>query len=95
MAADRSHGPALVDAASILTEVHREPELAERCLRDYLASNAKSDAAPAFKVHLRLSKLLSARGDTTGASRELEMAAALAPNFAGTASAMRRTRGQG
>jgi tetratricopeptide (TPR) repeat protein len=95
VAADRMHGPALVDAASILTEVHREPDLAERCLRDYLASNAKSDAAPAFKVHLRLSKLLTARGDPTGASRELEMAAALAPNFAGTTSAMRAVRGQG
>ena len=82
VAADRAHGPALVDAASILTEVHRDSELAERCLRDYLASNAKSDAAPAFKVHLRLSKLLTARGDTMQANREFEAAAALAPAFA-------------
>ena len=85
IAADRIHGPVLVDAASILTAAHREPDLAERCLRDYLASRAKSDAAPAFKVHLQLSRLLAARGDTSGATREMDAAAALAPAFARTA----------
>jgi tetratricopeptide (TPR) repeat protein len=82
LAAERTHGPVLVDAASILTAAHRDPDLAERCLRDYLASHAKSDAAPAFKVHLQLSRLLTARGDTSGASREVAAAAALAPAFA-------------
>ena len=81
LAADRTHGPVLVDAASLLTATHRDPGLAERCLRDYLASRAKSDAAPAFKVHLQLSGLLAARGDTREASREVEAAAALAPTF--------------
>jgi tetratricopeptide (TPR) repeat protein len=79
---DRTHGPALVDAASILTAAHRAPDLAERCLRDYLASRAKSDAAPAFKVHLQLGRLLLARGDRGDADRELEAAVALAPAFA-------------
>jgi Tfp pilus assembly protein PilF len=78
---DRSHGPVLVDAASILTAAHRSPDVAERCLRDYLASHAKSDAAPAFKVHLQLSRLLAARGDSSAANREIEAAAALAPTF--------------
>jgi hypothetical protein len=81
LAADRNHGPVLVDAATILTEAHRAPDLAERCLRDYLASHAKSDEAPAFKVHLQLSRLLAARGDSKDATRELEAAAALAPAF--------------
>ncbi|HEY4381269.1 MAG TPA: tetratricopeptide repeat protein [Acidobacteriaceae bacterium] len=85
LAADHTHGPVLVDAASILIASHREPELAERCLRDYLASHAKSDAAPAFKVHLQLSRLLASRGDTDGATREAEAAAALAPSFTRTA----------
>ena len=62
-----------------------EPDLAERCLRDYLASRAKSDAAPAFKVHLQLSRLLAARGDTRGATHEADATAALAPSFARTA----------
>ncbi len=82
LAADRTHGPVLVDAASILTDAHRAPDLAEKCLRDYLASRAKSDAAPAFKVHLQLSRLLAARGDSQDASHELDAAAALAPSFA-------------
>jgi hypothetical protein len=82
LATDRTHGPVLVDAASILTAAHRAPDLAERCLRDYLASRAKSDAAPAFKAHLQLSRLLSARGDAADASKEVATAAALAPAFA-------------
>jgi tetratricopeptide (TPR) repeat protein len=85
LAVDRTHGPVLIDAASILTAAHRAPDLAERCLRDYLSSNAKSDAAPAFKVHLQLSRLLAARGDTRDANRETAAAAALAPAFARSA----------
>ncbi len=81
LAVDRTHGPALVDAATILTDAHRAPDLAERCLRDYLASHAKSDEAPAFKVHLQLGRLLAARGDSKDAARELEVAAELAPAF--------------
>jgi tetratricopeptide (TPR) repeat protein len=81
LAADRSHGPVLVDAASILTKAQRAPDLAEHSLRDYLASRAKSDAAPAFKVHLQLSRLLAARGDSHDADREVAAAAALAPAF--------------
>jgi tetratricopeptide (TPR) repeat protein len=82
LAADHTHGPVVVDAASILTDAHRAPDLAERCLRDYLASHAKSDAAPTFKVHLQLGRLLAARGDSRDANREVEAAAALAPAFA-------------
>ena len=70
------------DPSSILTAAHRAPEIAERCLRDYLASHAKSDAAPAFKVHLQLSRLLAARGETAEAGREIAAAEALAPAFA-------------
>jgi tetratricopeptide (TPR) repeat protein len=81
LVADRTHGPVLVDAASILTKAQRAPDLAERCLRDYLASHAKSDAAPAFKVHLQLSRLLAARGDKPSADREVAAATALAPAF--------------
>lgn len=82
LAVDRAHGPALVDAASILSAAHRAPDLAERCLRDYLASRAKSDAAPAFKAHLQLSRLLAARGSSEEAAREIGAAQELAPNYA-------------
>ena len=67
VAADPSHGPALVDAASILTDLHRSPDFAEQALRLYVASPAASEAAPVFKAHLQLGKLLARRGDAAGA----------------------------
>ena len=82
IAADRIHGPAIVDAASLLISMHREPELAEKCLRLYLASSAKTDEAPAFKVHVQLSRLLAARGLAGEAGQQMAAAAALAPVFA-------------
>ncbi len=80
---DTNHAknPALVDSASILTDLHRQPELAEKCLRDYLASPAKTDEEPAFKVHLQFGDLLKARGDQAGARREYAAALALASKF--------------
>ena len=81
IAADHAHGPVLVDAASILTDAHREPALAERCLRDYLNGHGRSDGAPTFKVHLQLARLLAARGQSEEASREAATAQALAPAF--------------
>ncbi|GGA56944.1 hypothetical protein GCM10011507_05340 [Edaphobacter acidisoli] len=80
--ADRHRDAALVDAASILTAAHRSPDLAESVLREYLASSAKSDAAPAFKVHMQLGNLLASRGDTEGAHREYAAALALASHYA-------------
>jgi len=82
IAADRRKGPALVDAASILTDAHRSPELAETLLRAYLASSAKTDGAPAFKVHVQLGDLLAHQGDSEAAQREYEAALALASNYA-------------
>jgi tetratricopeptide (TPR) repeat protein len=79
--ANRTKNAPLVDAASILTDLHRQPELAEKCLRDYLASPAKTDEAPAFKVHVQFGDLLKARGDQAGARREYAAALALASKF--------------
>jgi len=79
---DRPADATVVDAATILTATNREPQLAERLLRDYLASPMKSDAAPAFKVHLQLSQLLMHRGDIASAHSEVAAAAALAAGFA-------------
>lgn len=79
---DRVHDAVLVDAATTLTEINRESRLAERALRDYLASNAKSDAAPAFKVHVQLAKLLRDEGKTADAKIELEYSLQLASGYA-------------
>lgn len=91
VAADRRKGPALVDAASILTEAHTSPDLAESLLRTYLASPAKTDEAPAFKVHLQLGDLLARRGDSDGAHREYASALTLASNYAPARKAMQGT----
>ena len=80
--ADQRMGPALVDAASILTDAHRSPELAETLLRNYLASSGKTDEAPAFKVHVQLGDLLARRGDFVAAHQEYAAALALASNYA-------------
>jgi len=78
---NRTKNASLVDAASILTDMHRQLDLAERLLRDYLASPAKSEDAPAFKVHEQLGDLLKMRGDSSAARREYVAAAALASNY--------------
>jgi tetratricopeptide (TPR) repeat protein len=79
--ADQAHDDALVDAASILTAAHRNPQLAEQLLREYLASPAKSENAPAFRVHVQLGKLLASNGDKDGARREYDAALALASQY--------------
>ncbi|HEX3570430.1 MAG TPA: hypothetical protein VHU44_06385 [Acidobacteriaceae bacterium] len=82
IATDRCKGPSLVDAASILTDAHRSPELVATLLRDYLSSSGKTDEAPAFKVHLQLGDLLAQQGDAAAAHREYAAALALASNYA-------------
>ncbi|HEX4650854.1 MAG TPA: tetratricopeptide repeat protein [Granulicella sp.] len=78
---DQAHDDALVDAASILTAAHRDTQLAEQLLREYLASPAKSENAPAFRVHVQLGKLLASDGDKAGARREYDAALALASQY--------------
>jgi tetratricopeptide (TPR) repeat protein len=79
---DHARDAAMVDAASILTESHRDLKLARQLLEEYLASPAKQDDAPAAKVHKQLGDLLATTGDPAGARREYESALALASNYA-------------
>lgn len=87
--ADPAHDAALMDIANILTDAHRSPELAEKVLRFYLDSSAKSEAAPAFKVHVQLGQLLAQRGDSQGARREYQAALALVSAYAPAKKALR------
>ncbi len=80
-AADQAHGPALADGAETLIDAEREPQLAMEWMRQYLASNALSEEAPAFAVHARLGILLKQQGDAQGAQQEFAAAHALAKNF--------------
>ena len=86
---------ALVDAASVLIDLHRATDLAESSLRSYLLSSAQTDDAPAFKVHLQLGRLLATRGDLPGARREYAAALDLAPNFAPAQQAANHLAGKG
>ncbi len=76
--ADTAKGTPLVDAAHLLTRTEREPQLVVRLLRDYLASPAKSEEEPAFRVHLFLASLLEKQGDADGAASEVQAASAIA-----------------
>jgi tetratricopeptide (TPR) repeat protein len=82
LAANHAKDSCLVDAASLLNRMHREPELAEKALRDYLDSGVKSDAAPVIKVHLMLGKQLASEGDKAGAKIEFEAALQMAAGYA-------------
>lgn len=88
--ADRTHDASLVDVASILLDLRIEPNLTEQALRDYLASNAKSDAAPVFKAHLLLGQLFQSRGDKAGARDAFARALALAHEYAPAQKAMQQ-----
>ena len=82
LAVNRAKDASLVDAASILDRMHRERELTEKALRDYLGSGVKSDDAPAIKVHVMLGKLLESEGDKAGAKIEFETALQMASGYA-------------
>lgn len=79
---DTAKDASLLDVASVLYTMKIELPLAERALRDYLASNAKSDAAPVFRAHYQLGQILAAEGNTTAAKAEYQAALALAANYA-------------
>jgi Tfp pilus assembly protein PilF len=79
---NRAKDASLVDSASLLDRMQREPELAEKALRDYLESGVKSDDAPAIKVHVMLGKQLESRGDKAGAKIEFETALQMASSYA-------------
>jgi tetratricopeptide (TPR) repeat protein len=81
IAADKARDDALVDAASILFEMHREPQLAMQALNLYLSGDAHTDAAPMVKVYVLLGKLFIASGDKAAAKINFEKALQLASNY--------------
>ena len=75
------HPAALVDAAGMLLRTSRDPELAIRLARSYIASPNTVEEAPLFKAHTLLGELLEKQGDRTAAAEEFRVALALAHNF--------------
>lgn len=80
-ARDKTAGVALYDGAGVLMEANRDPELAAKMLENYLASDSKTDEAPAFVAHIRLARLLRQLGDNARAEREEAAAYALAGEY--------------
>lgn len=78
---DHTAGVALYDGAGVLIKARRDAELAAKMLQDYLSGNSKTEEAPAFIAHYRLSSLLEELGDTQGARREQDAGAALAHEY--------------
>ena len=70
----------LMDAASILLRAERDFPLAVTLLRRYLASPV--EAAPAFKAHDLLGRILEKQGDKRAAADEFRAALALAHTYA-------------
>jgi hypothetical protein len=79
--AAKPHGPALVDAASLLSRYNQDPQLAIQLLKLYLDSPNQSADSPAFQVHSQLSRLLERQGDHEGARQQIEAAAALSHQY--------------
>ncbi|MGA9529921.1 MAG: tetratricopeptide repeat protein [Terriglobales bacterium] len=70
----------LVDIAQNLYRVGRNPSLAIRLLRRYLASGPVEEA-PAFKAHYLLGTLFEKQGDRAEAAQEYKDSLSLAPQF--------------
>jgi predicted negative regulator of RcsB-dependent stress response len=82
LAVDRARDASVVDAASLLGDMHREQGVAQQALREYLASDAMSDAAPVIRVHVMLGKMLAGAGDKAGAKIEFDKALEMASGYA-------------
>lgn len=78
---DRAHGPALVEAAALLSQAGRDAEPAIAWLREYLGSRAQAESAPAFVVRAQLAKLLATKGNQQAAEEQLAAVHALASGY--------------
>ena len=74
-------GDTYLDAASMLYRSGRDFPAAAQLLRTYLASDSKSEDAPAFQAHYLLGSILEKQGDRQGAASEYRAALALAQGF--------------
>jgi Tetratricopeptide repeat len=75
---DKHAGVALFNGASVLSRGHRNLNLAAKMLEEYLANYTKTEEAPAFEAHVRLSRIKAELGDRAGALQERAAALQLA-----------------
>src|SRR6202034_4377137 len=80
-AVDAKHGAALVDGATNLALAGRETQTAIEWLRQYLSSEAPSEAAPAFVIRAQLAQLLQKQGVAEAAQEQLAAVRSLASGY--------------
>ena len=78
---DREHGPALVEAAALLSQTSQDQETAITWLREYLNSRAEAESEPAFVVRAELAKLLAMEGKQQAAQEQIAAVHALASGY--------------
>jgi tetratricopeptide (TPR) repeat protein len=83
------HPGALVDGAGILIRTRRDPPLAIRLLRRYIASSTVEEA-PAFKAHCMLGELYERQGDAAAAAEEYRTCLAMAHSYRRAQDGLRR-----
>jgi tetratricopeptide (TPR) repeat protein len=80
----------LMDAAETLIQAGRNFPAAIQLLRQYIASSATMEEAPAFKAHYLLGTILEKQGDKSGAAQEYSAALNLARTFSRAQEALKR-----
>jgi tetratricopeptide (TPR) repeat protein len=86
------HPGALVDGAGILMRTRRDPPLAIRLLRRYIASSTVEEA-PAFKAHCMLGELYERQGDLAAAAGEYRTCLTMAHSYRRAQDGLRRVTG--
>lgn len=71
---DRHASVALFNGAAVLMASQRDPELAIKMLREYLAAPMQTEEGPTFVAHVWLARLEKQVGDQAGADRERDAA---------------------
>jgi tetratricopeptide (TPR) repeat protein len=84
------HPASLADGAGMLLRTNRDPALAMRLARRYLALPNTEEEAPAFKTHTVLGELLEKQGDRTAAAEEYRAALAMAHSYRPAQEGLRR-----
>jgi Tfp pilus assembly protein PilF len=78
---DPRAGVAFFNGASVLIGAQRNPALAMRMLREYLAAPTQTEEGPTFVAHVWLARLEKQAGDSAAADRERDAALAEASTY--------------
>jgi tetratricopeptide (TPR) repeat protein len=92
VAEDLPRSSVLYDAANMLFRAGRNFPHAHELVRQYLASGAQVEEAPAYRAHFLLGSMLESQGNRAGAAAEYRAAVSLARDFEQAQAALRRVQ---